>query len=98
MIMSLVALATINASAATQYVTVRVCGQGEIAEQCQMVTYAVRPASPSSPAIVTCPKGELDGPCPTVTGVPAWLKALNKAFADAGFTAPVTPEVTGGPN
>ena len=92
-IMSIVALAAINATAA-QYVTVQVCDGGESGTICRNVTYKVRPAS--APVLVkeTCIIGEnSEGPCPKVYGVPNWLQRLNQAFLDAGFTAPTTKDV-----
>lgn len=89
LIFALIASVSISATAAT-YVTVDVCDGGESGTQCRTVTYKVRPAS--TPVIEQClvPAGEAGYvPCPTKYGVPSWLQKLNKAFLDAGFTAPV---------
>jgi hypothetical protein len=101
MIFALIASVSISASAA-QYVTVEVCDGGESGTICRTVTYKVRPAS--APEVVACtvPAGEAgeagEQPCPKVTGVPSWLKKLNQAFLDAGFTTPVIDEsLVGGP-
>ncbi len=95
--MALIATASLTASA--EYVTVKVCGLNE-AGTCQMVTYKVRPASPAQEVVETCSKGEAEGACPTVTGIPAWLQALNDAFpANDGSAAPEQNDIyAGGPN
>lgn len=97
----LVALALMASSTAMagQYVTVKVCDGGESGTECRTVTYRVR--EPSKPQIVkeTCSVGEAgEGPCPTKYGVPGWLKRLNQAFINAGFSAPVIEtDYVGGP-
>ncbi|HRK09077.1 MAG TPA: hypothetical protein PLZ57_15015 [Pseudobdellovibrionaceae bacterium] len=91
---------SMNAFAA-QYVTVEVCNGGESGQECRMVTYRVREASAPVVEACTVAHGEAGTkPCPTVTGVPGWLKRLNEAFAKAGFKAPETTEaeMNGGPN
>lgn len=97
-VFALIAAVSISATA-SQYVTVQVCDGGESGTQCRTVTYKVRPAS--APRVVACtiPAGEAgEQPCPTNYGVPGWLKSLNKAFADRGFTAPpVDDSLVGGP-
>ena len=97
-IFALVAFATISASAQDttgckisangKYATCKVLG-GESGDQVQYVTFKIRGAStPVAPGTgcyageggheVACPEGK----------VPQWLKDLNQAFLDAGFTAP----------
>ncbi len=80
-IMTIIALATITASATT-YVTVQDCTGGESGQQCRTVTYKVRSGKMVQPA--QQPQGassEGQVQVPAVSGVPAWLRALNNAFA-----------------
>ena len=101
-IMALVAFAAIGASAQDttgckiskdgKYATCKVLG-GESGEQVSYVTFKIRGASAPVQEQEQCAIGEASyGPCPTSYGVPQWLKDLNQAFADAGFTAPTHPE------
>lgn len=86
-----------TAMAASQYVTVEVCG-GESGVECRMVTYRVRPAS--APEVTECKvlSGEAgEVPCPTKYGVPGWLKRLNQAFAKFGGKPVDQFEIVGGP-
>ncbi len=96
-ILAIVAMASITATAA-QYVTVEVCNRGETGDRCEMVTYKVRPASPATPYVETCPVGDVSyGPCPTVYGVPSWLQKLNAYLTSKGFT-PVEEDIYAGGN
>ena len=101
--MALIAMASISASAQDttgckisangKYATCKVLG-GESGEQVQYVTFKIRAASAPVNNEEQCAIGEASyGPCPTSYGVPQWLKDLNKAFEDAGFTAPVDDEI-----
>ena len=86
---SLIAAASINASA--EYVTVEVCDQsGDPAyTTCKTVTYKVRPESPAQPAgPEMCPGYSEPVPCPTEYGVPGWLQDLNQWFIDHGAQPP----------
>ena len=98
-IMTIVAMASITASAAT-YVTVTSCYQGE-ANNCHQVTYKVRKPSTNKP-VETRPVASSEGEVqvPTKYGIPKWLQKLNDAAADHGFSAPNNDEETnaGGPN
>ena len=107
--MALVAFAAIGASAQDttgckiskdgKYATCKVLG-GESGEQVSYVTFKIRGASAPVQQVEQCPIGEGSyGPCPTSYGVPQWLKDINQAFLDAGFTAPVDNNLyTGGGN
>jgi hypothetical protein len=108
-IMAFVAFAAIGASAQDttgckisangKYATCKVLG-GESGDQVQYVTFKIRGASAPVQEQEQCSIGEAGyGPCPTVYGVPQWLKDLNQAFADAGFSAPDTSleDSIGGP-
>ncbi len=91
-IFAIVAAVSINASA--EYVTVEVCNMGENGNRCEMVTYKVRTPNAPTPYVEQCPVGDSGyGPCPTVYGVPTWLKKLNAYFIDKGFTAPVEDDI-----
>lgn len=95
-IMALIATASLTASA--KYITVEVCGLGED-NSCKMITYNVRPSSPAQEVVETCTTGESYGVCPTETGIPAWLQALNDVFKKHGATAPEQNDINaGGPN
>lgn len=75
-------------AASAKTVTVEVCDSGESGTQCRVVTYKVRPAS--TPVVEKCmvPVGEAAyAPCPTVVGVPKWLKDLNAWFNKHGIKA-----------
>jgi hypothetical protein len=82
-IFSIVAAVSINAAAASQYITVEVCSMDHPAI-CNQVTYKVRQPSPEVPAVITCAIGDggAEGPCPTGK-VPNWLKKLNQLFPNA---------------
>ena len=108
-IFALVAFATISASAQDttgckisangKYATCKVLG-GESGDQVQYVTFKIRGASAPVQQEEQCSIGEAgNGPCPTSYGVPKWLRDLNKAFLDAGFTPPDTSkeDSIGGP-
>ncbi len=78
-------------SANKKYATCKVLG-GESGDQVQYVTFKIRPASAPVNQPEVCPVGDAGyGPCPQGQ-VPQWLKDLNQAFLDAGFTAPTHPE------
>ncbi len=108
MIMAIVAFAAIGASAQDttgckisangKYATCQVLG-GESGEQLQTVTFKIRGPSAPVQEQELCAVGEGYGPCPTSYGVPKWLRDLNQAFLDAGFTAPDTSyeDSIGGP-
>ncbi|CAN5590682.1 hypothetical protein BH10BDE1_BH10BDE1_34850 [soil metagenome] len=84
LMLSLVAAASIvsvNANAKTILVTEKVCDRGESGMECQMVTYALRPAS--APMVVKCvAQGDVsEVQCaPKAYGVPAWIVRLNNWF------------------
>ncbi len=97
--MALVAMASISASAQDttgckisangKYATCKVLG-GETGDQVQYVTFKIRgPSAPVAPG-TGCFAGEAgqEVACPTSYGVPKWLRDLNQAFLDAGFTVP----------
>ena len=87
--LALALLLAVPMAASAKTVTVEVCDGGETGTLCRTVTYKVRPAS--KPEIVKCMVAVGEGgeaPCPTVYGVPQWLKDLNQWFADRGFSAP----------
>lgn len=99
-IMALVAMASISASAQDttgckisangKYATCKVLG-GESGDQVQYVTFKIRAASaPVAPGTGCYGEAGNEVACPAVYGVPQWLKDLNQAFLDAGFTAPDT--------
>ncbi|MBC7742392.1 MAG: hypothetical protein H7061_09355 [Bdellovibrionaceae bacterium] len=96
-IMTIVAMASISASAST-YVTVEVCGNGEVAT-CEKVTYKVRkgkmvqlaqqPQGASSEGIVQTPREY---------GIPSFLQKLSDALGGAAGTADPADLSNGGPN
>lgn len=97
-IFALVATASIAASAQDttgckisadgKYATCLVVVPNEGEGQLQQVTFKIRGASAPINSDLGCPVGEA-GYAPCKEGkVPKWLKDLNQAFTDAGFTAP----------
>ena len=79
-------------SANGKYATCRVLG-GESGDQVQYVTFKIRPASAPVAETEMCASGEAGyGPCPQSAHVPQWLKDLNDAFSNAGFSTPSHPE------
>lgn len=96
-IFAIVAAASISASA--EYVTVEVCGLGESGNVCQMVTYKVRAPSAPVEQVENCnPSADYPQACPTVYGVPGWLKKLNAYLLSQGFEAPAQDDPHKGGN
>ncbi len=92
-IFAIVAAASINVSA--EYVTVTVCDRGENGNRCETITYKKRAPSAPVPQVETCYEGENQRPvaCNQNAHVPNWLKKLNEALLNAGFTAPKEDDI-----
>ena len=96
---ALIATASIQSFAASQYITTQVCNTGESGIECQNVTYKKRAPSAPTQAEEICLGGEVGAvECATNGKVPKFFQKIQDWADKNGFTPVEQDNGTGGPS